>query len=369
MTTAAASSLYRCLACGGGLGAAEGALVCGACGKRYEVRRGIPVFLGRARYWGNVGPEAMRSLVADAARDSWQAAMRRHLPPVVWSHVEEPGRADGLFFLPMAPNAVALDAGCMWGGLSVPLARRYARLHGLDMTFESLEFLRLRAAQEALGNVELACGSLLDLPYRDGVFDVVFVNGVLEWVGLATDFVVERDYGKRRVTPAVDAGDPARLQQRALEEARRVLRPGGLLYLAIENRFAYKYFLGSPDDHSALRFTSLVPRAIADLYMRLRLRQQYRTYTYSAAGLRRLLRRSGFEVRELFACCDSYRDPQAVIPLDQPRMIDFYFREFRLGNVPRWKRWLFRSVLACGLGPAVVPSFIALASRPDGRSR
>lgn len=358
------TAAYRCLSCGGPLRATGGALACGGCPRTYGVRRGIPVFLERPRYWGNVTPETMETLNRDAERDGWRVAMRRHLPPAVWSHIEEPGRADGLFFLPLAREAVALDAGCMWGGLTIPLARWSAQVHGLDMTFASLEFLRIRAVQEGLGNVELACGSLLDLPYRDRYFDVVFINGVLEWAGLADDFVVERDYGKRRVAPAADPADPAQLQERALREACRVLRPGGLLYLAIENRYAYKYFLGSPDDHSALAFTSLLPRWLADRYMRLRLGRQYRTYTYSAGGLKRLLSRTGFTVRDVYACCDSYRDPQGVIPLDQRAMIDFYYRSVRLGSVPAWKRWLFRPVLASGLGPAVVPSFIFIAMRP-----
>lgn len=358
--------IYRCVGCGGELAAGEGGLTCRGCDRRYEVRCGIPIFLERRRYWGNVAPEAMAAVNRAAERDGWRAAMRRHLPERVWSHIDEPGRADGTFFLPVDADQVVLDAGCMWGGLSVPLARQYSRVYGLDATFESLEFLKIRAAQEGLKNLDPACGSLLELPYRDGVFDLVFVNGVLEWVPLAADFVVERDYGRPRLTVPMDRGDPRRLQLQALREALRVLRPGGLLYLAIENRYAYKYFLGSPDDHSALRFTSLMPRRLADRYMRLRLRQQYRTYTYSAGGLRRLLREAGFDVRDFYACCDSYRDPQGVIPLDQGRMVDFYFRQIRLANLPAWKRWLFALVLACRLGPLVAPSFVVVAARPAG---
>jgi SAM-dependent methyltransferase len=356
---------YRCPACGADVREAPDALACAGCGRRWEIRRGTPIFTERPRFWGNVDRAAMVAMTARAETEGWRSAIRHHLPEAVWSHVDEPGRADGVFFLPMDHDLAVLDAGCMWGGLTVPLARRYREVAALDATFESIDFLRVRAAQEGLDNIARACGSLLALPYPDARFDLAFVNGVLEWVGLAEDFVVERDYGRRHTAPApTGAGDPRALQLRALAEMRRVLRPGGLLYLAIENRYAYKYFLGSPDDHSAVRFTSLMPRPLADLTMRWLLRQRYRTYTYSARGLRRLLADAGLEARAMYACCDSYRDPQAIIPLDEPAMIRFYYRTLRLGNVPRWKRALFGLALAAGLGPALVPSFIVVAARP-----
>ena len=47
-------------------------------------------------------------------------------------------------------------------------------------------------------------------------------------------------------------------------------------------------------------------------------------------------------------------------------MVDFYFRQIRLANVPAWKRWLFTIVLASRLGPSVVPAFIVVAARPGG---
>ena len=319
-------------------------------------------------YWGHLDDAGMATMIRDAETEGWRVAMRRHLPEAVWSHIDEPGRTDGLFFVPQSSDQVVLDAGCMWGGLTVPLARRFARVHGLDATLASLDFLRVRAREEGLTNLELACGSLLSLPYRDGAFDLVIVNGVLEWVGFGRDYVVDRDFGRARPDGGERGADPAAMQDEALREVRRVLRRGGRLYLAIENRYAYRYFLVAPDDHAGLRFASLLPRRAADLYMRARLGEGYRTYTYSAAGLRRLLARAGLTVRALYGCFDSYHQPQAVIPIEERKMLAFYLRRFRLPNVPAWKRAAFRVALAAGLGPWLVPSFIVVAERPGASS-
>lgn len=364
----ARASAYRCPGCGADLRDAASVLVCVDCQRQYPVKRGIPIFAGGDQYWGHLTAEEMQAMTRDAEAEGWRAAMRRYLPEPVWTHIDEPARADGLFLLPLSLNTVVLDAGCMWGGLSVPLARQFSRVHALDATFAGLDFLAVRARQEGLSNLDLACGTLLALPYRERYFDAVFVNGVLEWVGSGDHFVLERDYGRRRAKTVRETTDVEALQGQALREVWRVLKPGGWLYLAIENRYAYKYFVGAPDDHVGLRFTSLMPRRVADFYTRWRLNQSYRAYTYSASGLRRLLRRAGLEALSFYACFDSYHQPQAVIPLQEAGMIGFYLRSFRLPNVSWWKRWAFGLVLASGFAASVVPSFVVLARRPSGDS-
>src|SRR5438105_305008 len=123
MTVGAALQIdaYRCPACGGAVAHAGDALACDGCARRWEIRRGIPIFMERLGYWGNVDRDAMSTMTAHAEREGWREAIRAHLPEAVWGHVDEPGRTDGIFFLPIARDVTVLDAGCMWGGLTVPL--------------------------------------------------------------------------------------------------------------------------------------------------------------------------------------------------------------------------------------------------------
>jgi SAM-dependent methyltransferase len=77
------------------------------------------------------------------------------------------------------------------------------------------------------------------LPFPDASFDVVFSNHVIEHVGTAAD------------------------QRAHLVEIRRVLRPGGTVYLAVPNRWSLV------EPHYRLPLLSWLPASLARAYVRL----------------------------------------------------------------------------------------------------
>src|SRR3954452_23573603 len=85
---------------------------------------------------------------------------------------------------------------------------------------------------------EFVGGDGTELPFEDGSFDVVLSNHVIEHVG-----------------------EPAN-QLHHLGEVRRVLRPGGVCYLAVPNRW------GLVEPHFRLPFLSWIPAALRDPYVR-----------------------------------------------------------------------------------------------------
>ncbi len=141
------------------------------------------------------------------------------------------------------------------------------------------------------------------LPFPDGSFDLVVLNGVLEWV------------------PISGTGNPRDNQRDLLREIWRILRPQGCVYIGIENRFGAGYFKGRPEEHTKLPYISLLPRFLGRLYHWLKLKKPYRTYTHSAGGLVRLLRNSGFARTDLYSPYPDYREFVSMVNLQNRKWI------------------------------------------------
>jgi ubiquinone/menaquinone biosynthesis C-methylase UbiE len=114
---------------------------------------------------------------------------------------------------PSEPARRLLDVGCGTGTMLMHL-RRYGRTYGVDMDHEAVGYCRERGLDTV---VQASAGNL---PFADGTFDLVTMLDVLEHI--------------------VDEGG-------ALTEVRRVVRPGGLLMVAVP---AYRFLWGAQDEVS-----------------------------------------------------------------------------------------------------------------------
>ena len=75
-----------------------------------------------------------------------------------------------------------LEVGLGQGADSEQLIRRGARWSGLDLTPESIARVRTRLSLRHLPFVALKQGSVLEIPYPDNSFDMVYSHGVLHHV-------------------------------------------------------------------------------------------------------------------------------------------------------------------------------------------
>jgi SAM-dependent methyltransferase len=102
---------------------------------------------------------------------------------------------------------ICLDAGCGGGRNSIAMARLGAsQVKGIDLGIDGLKDARKRAESLGHENISFDHASILDIPFDDNTFDMVWCAGVM----MITD----------------DA-------ERALDELTRVLKPGGKLYLLV----------------------------------------------------------------------------------------------------------------------------------------
>lgn len=248
------------------------------------------------------------------------------------------GRAD-LPRLLIAAGAVVLDFGCGFGTNTVALARDARHVFAIDRSAARVALTAARARAEGLDNVTAIHASGLELPLGDACCDAVVVIGVLEWTG-------------------VGSGAPQAAQARALAEAARVLRPGGLLIVAIENRFGASYFGGIREEHTGLRFISLLPRPVGRLYHRLARGGPYEALTHSRRALSQMVRAAGLEVN-LGYVTPSYQHPQFSFDGTVAAPAKRYYIRHVFHAVTVARRLAARGLAACPRTAllAVFPSF------------
>jgi SAM-dependent methyltransferase len=122
-----------------------------------------------------------------------------------------------------------LDAGCGTGGNSAHL-RRYGAVTGIDFSQHALAYARERPG------IRLARASVESLPFADESFDLVLSNDVLCHLAVASDAAAVREF-------------------------RRVLRPGGVLFLQLP---AYEWLRSHHDAavHTEHRYTAAETRSL-----------------------------------------------------------------------------------------------------------
>jgi len=237
-----------------------------------------------------------------------------------------------------------LDIGCGWGTLSVPLAESAALVVAMDLAALRARFTQLRAYQEGLHNLVVIGGGDTDyLPLQSDFFDAAILNGVLEW------------------TASSRPGNPQHIYTEYLQETWRVLKPGGWLYIGIENRLSYLYLLGNPEDHIELPYIALMPRWLADRYAMWKKGFQYRTHTYTLSGYGKLLRACGFEHPKFYHPLFSYRMPLKIVGVKDRQSLDYLLSQSRWRGL---KRSLTRFFIKSGFLSYLAHSYIIVARKP-----
>jgi SAM-dependent methyltransferase len=191
-------------------------------------------------------------------------------------------------------GAHVLDIGCGDAGVPIAFAEAGARAAGVEVDLRALGRGRVRAEEHGV-DVTLLASAAEALPFPEASFDLVILDNVLEHV---------------RDRPGT------------LAEIRRVLRPGGFLYLVTPKPLAL-YSLWN-DPHYDLAGLVLMPRRMQVWYFERVRGGGEGTYDVGIIPtrwrIRRLLREAGFALevspRELWVHYLKRRigDPEQVRP-------------------------------------------------------
>ena len=300
---------YICLHCNNVLQEKGNKLICSRCNNWWDVKDGVPCFVKDAPYWGELPQDEMKAVLKRAQEGHWKDSLEmipEEKREAIISYGSDETRGWWRYLLPGTDTGKVLDIGAGLGAVTFSLANAGYDVVAVDSVIERATFLKIRRDQDEINNVQTACASALTLPFAENSFDVVILNGVLEWLGLSDTFL-----------------SPDKVHKMVLHNIYNLLKSGGILYLAIENRIAGIYLLGLKDPHSGLRFTTLMPRRIADLYARLKHRGGYKTYIYSKFGYEKMLKEAGFKAMEFFLPLPSYRNFKVIVPMGNRKVTKY----------------------------------------------
>ena len=246
-----------------------------------------------------------------------------------------------------------LDLGCGLGGISISFKEKSAGVFSIDSDKERIAGFKKSLSESNIKGIFPLQADAADLPFLNNTFDLIIINGVLEWVG----------WGKDK--------NPLLLQYQVLGEALRVLKKAGILYLAIENRF-YPFNLFR-DPHLKIPFVAMLPYKIASIFSYFMIGKPYQTPVHSYWRLKKILKNSGFTKIFMHTGLIHYQYPVVGIALDKAcphflrkqdiiRIVTEY-KKFNLKKGLSIKVLFLKIIFLLGLARLFVHSFIALAEK------
>lgn len=272
---------WTCPRCQGSLRAGDSRWNCLNCGADYRALRGIPdLRLFNDPYLANDVDWALaQELDAAFPRCDFRQLLDRYYD--LAQDVRPAQRARQVRHILTAPSRVVrwrdalgdvhgtlLDLGCGSGSFLSAMGQDAPMLAGVDIAMRWLLVARKRLDEEGLGAIPLACACAERLPIGPDQLGGIIAGDVFEHVAD---------------------------QASTLDEAHRVLRPGGRMFLASPNRFSL-----APEPHVGLWGVGYLPRSWMSSYVRLLRKGDFRAiHTLGVAEWTRTLAASPFATGRL----------------------------------------------------------------------
>jgi ubiquinone/menaquinone biosynthesis C-methylase UbiE len=298
----------------------------------FIVDNGIIDFRGNRQgyYFNPVSSTNMDILIDQMEVSNWSETVRSFIryvgpkSPDSWiDNLVVDSRYAWKIFLDLNKDKSLLDIGCGLGNLVSNLAPHVGKVYAMDLTYKRLQFTQKRSSvfNSSANFSFVAGGDQKYLPFPDHSVDCITLSGVLEWVGEGDSSPYNSGSKLRRLWNMLanhfGETNPRNIQIAFLREIKRVLKEDGQLFVGIENRLNYEYFVSRPDHHSNLKYGSLMPRFIANLYSIFVKHRPYRTFTYSIPGYRKLFADAGFDSLEFVGLFDGYSFLRQMLPFSK----------------------------------------------------
>jgi SAM-dependent methyltransferase len=189
-----------------------------------------------------------------------------------------PTRHNLLSWYAFDPTAHILEVGAGWGGITGLLCERMRSVTAVELSKKRALINALR--YQSLTNLKIFVGDINDIVWEEQ-FDYITLIGVLEYAGYIRP---------ASISPYDDL----------LKTVRQILKPGGCLILAIENKFGLKYWAGAYEDHNSEPF-----KGIEGYY-------GSKVITFGKNSLLKLLHANGFEENDIYYPMPDYKLPHQI---------------------------------------------------------
>ena len=226
---------------------------------------------------GNVEDDIIKYIMENAPEDYGRTIMEHYSWPVYY-HLTHT-RQNLLNWYPFKKEASVLEIGCGMGAITALLCDRCRTVTAVELSKRRVEAAQLRC--RAKDNLEIIAGNLNDIEF-DRKFDYITLIGVLEYQGTYTN----------SDNPYKDF----------LVRIRSLLKEGGKLLIAIENKYGLKYWCGAPEDHTGIPFDGINQYKLSGGKVR----------TFSREELTRLLAESGYMKSFYYFPMPDYKLPTVI---------------------------------------------------------
>ena len=174
-----------------------------------------------------------------------------------------------------------LEVGAGLGAITGALAEKAKQVHCVELSKRRLTASAYR--NKKYDNITIFGGNFNSVEFKQK-YDAVVLVGVLEYAQMY-----------------MNCDNPF---ETFLRKLRDLLKPGGRIYIAIENRLGLKYFAGSNEDHFGQPFVGIEGYCAENAHNRMK--------TFSKSELEKLLTRSGFGGLYFWYPCPDYKMPAVI---------------------------------------------------------
>ena len=197
----------------------EGFLICPECKKKFPIIEGIAIIVGDivkyaskrvptfGKWFSNSKSVELKSFLKDLSLDIDKNHQKEdryeedglYFQSYKWLHNEN-FESDKFLHLmrwkikpsdvyrkltsniPFNPEGIALDLGCALGLSTMELAKKFSFVFGIDSSFSFIREAKKKISEQGVTNMEFIVSDILDLPFRNQTFDLIFGLNIVEFL-------------------------------------------------------------------------------------------------------------------------------------------------------------------------------------------